>query len=248
VSVAHRFTCGGRAPRRASTGPSTGSTSGRVAWGGRGAPSVTDDILRRWRFQLLDPTRRRDPTEADLRWLEEEIGATLPPDYRFFLGAYGWTGFAQALRFPLREAGPFGADAEVQSFLGFSSEMRRDLGFLVSEVYAEALPDGMIPIAADQHENLLLLSVADDADASTSETRIWFWDRECRGLDARIDDMVLDLEAEGQDTVELDENQILRQWEAMFPERGAGPAGFINVYPVADSFATFLESLYETKS
>ncbi len=85
--------------------------------------------------------------------------------------------------------------------------------------------------------------------ADTSDTRIWFWDRECRGLDAQIDAMVMDLEAEGEDTLELDENQILRRWEALFPERvlpvGVGaPAGFTNVYAVADSFATFLGSLH----
>ena len=236
VGAAHRFTCDARTARRQSTG--------RVAWGERGGPAVTEDLLRRWRLQRLDPTRRRDPTEDDLRWLEAELGAALPPDYRFFLRACGWTGFARARRFPLREAGPFGADAEVQSFLGFSSEMRRDLAFLVSEVYAEALPEGMLPIASDPHENLLLLSVAAGAD----DTRIWFWDRECRGLEARIDAMVVDLEAEGQDTVELDEDQILRRWEALFPGRRAQPAGFINVYPVAESFATFLASLYEARS
>jgi len=193
---------------------------------------------------VVDPDRRRDPTEDDLRWLEEEIGAALPADYRLFVGAYGWTGFPEALRFPLREAGPFGADAELSSFLGFSSELRRDLAYLVSEAYADSLPAGTIPIAVDPRENLLLLSVAD-----TSDTRIWFWDRECRGLDAQIDAMVMDLEAEGEDTLELDENQILRRWEALFPEgvlpvAGGAPAGFTNVYAVADSFATFLGSLY----
>ena len=118
--------------------------------------------------------------------------------------------------------------------------MRRDLAYLVSEGYAGSLPAGTIPIAIDPHENLLLLSVADAGD-----TRIWFWDRECRGLDAQIDAMVMDLEEEGEDTLELDENQILRCWEALFPERvlpaaGNAPAGFTNVYAVADSFATFL--------
>ncbi len=197
---------------------------------------------------MVDPASRRDPTEDDLLWLEEEIGGALPADYRQFVGAYGWTGFPQALRFPLREAGPFGTDAELSSFLGFSSEMRRDLAFLVSEAYADSLPAGTIPIAADPHENLLLLSVTD-----SSETRIWFWDRECRGLDAQIDAMVSDLEAEGEDTLELDENQILRRWEALFPERRSGtregrPARFTNVYAVADSFATFLGSLYPAPS
>ena len=109
------------------------------------------------------------------------------------MGAYGWTGFPEALRFPLREAGPWGTDAELSSFLGFSSEMRRDLAYLVSEGYADSLPTGTIAIAADPHENLLLLSVTD-----MSETRIRFWDRECRGLDAQIDAMVLDSRGRGR--------------------------------------------------
>ncbi len=231
-----RLTCQPRRSRRPAPG---------VGWGGGSSLEVADRIFRRCPWQVVDPASRRDPTEDDLRWLEEEIGAALPPDYRVFVGAYGWTGFPEALRFPLREAGPFGADAELSSFLGFSSEMRRDLAYLVSEAYADSLPAGTIPIAADPHDNLLLLSVTD-----ASDTRIWFWDRECRGLDAQIDDMVIDLEAEGDDTLELDENQILRRWEALFPGRrsrpgaGAPPAGFTNVYAVADSFATFLGSLY----
>jgi hypothetical protein len=215
-----------------------------VGWGEGTALEVADRIFRHCPWRVVDPASRRDPTEDDLRWLEEELGATLPADYRLFVGAYGWTGFPDSLRFPLREAGPFGADAEISSFLGFSSEMRRDLSYLVSEAYADSLPEGTIPIASDPHENLLLLSVAD-----TSDTRIWFWDRECRGLDAQIDAMVRDLEGEGEDVLELDENQILRRWEVLFPERrlppgGAAPAGFTNVYAVADSFASFLGSLY----
>jgi hypothetical protein len=230
-----RFTCGPRSPRRPTPG---------LGWGGGTALEVADRIFRRCPWRVVDPDRRRHPTEDDLRWLEEEIGAALPADYRLFVGAYGWTGFPEALRFPLRQAGPFGADAELSSFLGFSSELRRDLAYLVSEAYADSLPAGTIPIAVDPRENLLLLSVAD-----TSDTRIWFWDRECRGMDAQIDAMVMDLEAEGEDTLELDENQILRRWEALFPERvrpvaGGAPAGFTNVYAVADSFATFLGSLY----
>ncbi len=233
------LTCGARSPRRPARGP---------GWG-EGTPlEVADRIFRRCSWRVVDPASRRDPTEDDLRWLEEELGAALPADYRQFVGAYGWTGFPEALRFPLREVGPWGTDAELSSFLGFSSEMRRDLAYLVSEGYADSLPAGTIPIAADPHENLLLLSVTD-----RSETRIWFWDRECRGLDTQIDAMVLDLEAEGEDTLEMDENQILRRWETLFPEqplgRGDGaPAGFTNVYAVADSFATFLGSLYPAPS
>ena len=230
-----RLICAPRSSRRPTLG---------ARWGGGTALEVADRIFRGCSWQVVNAASRRDPTEDDLRWLEEEIGASLPDDYRLFVGAYGWTGFPDALRFPLRQAGPFGDAAEISSFLGFSSEMRRDLAYLVSEAYADSLPAGTIPIAADPHENLLLLSVAD-----ASDTRIWFWDRECRGLDAQIDGMVLDLETEGEDTLDLDENQILRRWETLFPERqlqsgGSAPAGFTNVYAVADSFATFLRSLY----
>ncbi len=233
AAPSHRFTCGPRIARRLAAGWESGT-----------ALEVADRIYRHCSWRVVDPASRRAPTEDDLRWLEEEVGGSLPADYRVFVGAYGWTGFPEALRFPLREVGPFGAAGELSSFLGFSSEMRRDLAYLVSETYAGSLPAGTIPIASDPHENLLLLSVA-----GASDTRIWFWDRECRGMEAQIDAMVLDLEAEGEDTLELDENQILRCWEALYPDRplrpkGAAPAGFSNVYAVADSFATFLGSLY----
>ena len=209
-----------------------------VSLADRASIGAVEELLRRWPWQRIEPATRRDPTEDDLRWLEEEVGAPLPSDYRLFLESYGWTGFAQALHFPLREVGPFGAQGEISSFFGFSSEIRRDLAYLVSEVFAGTLPEGTVPIASDTRENLLLLSVA-----RADRDRVWFWDRECRGLDEQIDQMVVELEAEGEDTRDLDENQILRIWEALFPDRRIRPPGFANVYAVADSFETFVASL-----
>jgi hypothetical protein len=230
AGAAHRLSCRSPRERRRS--------AAKTARPDRTSSAVVEALLRRWEWQPIEPATRRDPTEDDLRWLEEEVGAPLPSDYRRFLGSYGWTGVARALQFPLREAGPFGAEGEVSSFLGFSSEIRRDLAYLVSEVFAGTLPEGTVPIASDTQENLLLLSVA-----GTDRDRVWFWDRECRGLDDEIDEMVVDLEAEGEDTRDLDENEILRTWEALFPERRIRPPGFANVYAVADSFETFVASL-----
>lgn len=196
------------------------------------------ELLRRSSWRPVAPLTRRDPTEGDLLWLEEEIGASLPAEYRLFLSSHGWCRFAQAMLFPMREPAPWGARAEISAFFGFSTETQRDLAFLVSEAFADTLPEGTIPIALDEHGNLALLGVA-----GAARDRVWFWDRECRGLDEVIDGMVADLEAEGQDLVDDDENQILRRWEALFPERRSRPLGFTNVYAVADSFVAFLESL-----
>jgi SMI1 / KNR4 family (SUKH-1) len=196
------------------------------------------DVLRRWTWQPIDPLTRRDPTESDLQWLEEEIAATLPPEYRLFLRTHGWCRFAEAMIFPLRDPAPWGARAKIASFFGFSSEIRHDLAFLVTEGFADTLPEGTIPIGSDAGGNLVLLGIA-----GAARDRVWFWDRECRGLDEIIDEMVQDLEAEGQDIVDEDENQILRRWEALFPDRRTRPLGFTNVYGVADSFAAFVESL-----
>lgn len=204
----------------------------------RASPGAAEDIILRLQPREIEPSTRRDATEEDLAWLEEEVGGPLPSDYRTFLRGYGWTGFSDAMRFPVVEAGPFGASAEVSSFLGFSSEIRRDLAYLVSEAYAGQLPEGTIPIASDGRGNLVLLSVV-----GPSKDRVWFWDRECRGLDHVIDEMVTDLEAEGQDTLDMDENEILQRWERLFPERRTRPHGFGNVYLAADSFVAFLESL-----
>jgi hypothetical protein len=226
----HRLSCLSPRQRRIS--------AAKVARAERPAIGAVEELLRRWEWLPIEPATRRDPTEDDLRWLEQEVGAPLPSDYRQFLGSYGWTGFARARCFPLREAGPFGAQGEVSSFFGFSSEIRRDLAYLVSEVFAGTLPAGTVPIASDTRENLLLLSVA-----GADRDRVWFWDRECRGLDEQIDEMVADLEAAGEETRDFDENEILRAWEALFPDRRIRPAGFANVYAAADSFETFVASL-----
>jgi len=196
------------------------------------------ELLGRWTWRPIAPLTRRDPSESDLGWLEEEIAATLPAAYRQFLRTHGWCRFAESMVFPLAEAAPWGGRANISSFLGFSSEIRRDLAFLVTEVFPDLLPEGTIPIASDSSENLVLLGIA-----GAARDRVWLWDRECRGLDELIDDMVRDLEAEGQDIVDEDENQIMRRWEALFPRRHARPLGFTNVYAVADSFVAFLESL-----
>jgi hypothetical protein len=229
--ITRRLTCRSRLRRGLST---TTKTSRPV----RTSPDAAEDVVLRLQPGEIEPATRRDATEQDLCWLEEEVGGPLPPDYRTFLGGYGWTGFAPAMRFPMVEAAPFGAWAEVSSFLGFSSEIRRDLAFLVSDVYAGQLPEATMPIASDGDGNLVLLSVV-----GPNKGRVWFWDRECRGLDRTIDAMVADLEAQGQSTIDFDENEIMRRWELLFPERRTKPYGFGNVYLAAESFVAFLESL-----
>jgi SMI1 / KNR4 family (SUKH-1) len=201
---------------------------------------ILSDLLRRWNWRAIEPLTRRDPSEQDLLWLEEELGGPLPDAYRGFLCTHGWTRFGDAMTFPLGEAAPLGASAKIAAFLGFSSEIRRDLGFLITEVYADTLPPGTIPIASDAAGNLVLLGVG---AGPAVRDRVWLWDRECRGIDDQIDDMVDDLEAAGVDTADDDEGQILRRWETAFSDRRTRPPGFANVYAVADSFVSFVASL-----
>jgi hypothetical protein len=228
--VVRRLGCSSR-PWRAGAGPRA-ATSAVVP-----EPSLAE-ALRRWIWRPVDPLTRRDPSETDLAWIEEEIGATLPAEYRGFLHTHGWTRFADAMTFPLAEPAPWGTSARMSSFLGFSSDIRRDLAFLISEGQAGVLPEGTVPIATDACGNLVLLGTTGSA-----RDRVWLWDRECRGLDDLIDNMVGELEAEGIEIVDDDEHQIIRLWESMFPERRTRPLGFSNVYAVADSFADFLGSL-----
>lgn len=199
--------------------------------------------MRRWSYYEIRPESRRAPTSEDWEWFEEELAGPLPHDYRGFLRSYGWTGFAREMRFPLDEASPWGSSAEVCCFFGFSSEVTRDLGYLTTETYGGLLPNDTIPIGCDGNGSLLLLSFA-----GPSRGKVWFWDRECRGLDDEIDEMVAALEDRGVDTLELDEHGILRRWEELFPDRRWRPAGFANVYAVADSFTGFLRSLYPARA
>ena len=240
-SPARRLTCRPQ-QRQGRQGPEPSvKIPSQTRGSGAGAATPVAEVLRRSSWRPVAPLTRRDPTESDLLWLEEEIGASLPAEYRLFLRTHGWCRFAEAMLFPMRELAPWGAGAQISAFFGFSTETQRDLAFLVSEAFADTLPERTIPIALDAHGNLVLLGIAGRA-----RDRVWFWDRECRGLDAVIDDMVADLETEGQDVVDDDENQILRRWEALFPERRTRPLGFTNVYAVADSFAAFLGSLRAT--
>src|SRR5262249_12496685 len=133
---------------------------------------------------------------------------------------------------------PWGTGARIASFLGFSSDIRRDLGFLVSEAYEGGFPEGTIPIATDGRENAVLLGVT-----GAGRDRVWFWDRECRGLDQVIDEMVRALERDGVEIVDEDERQIIARWDAAFPQRRTRPRGFTGVYAVADTFAGFVASL-----
>jgi hypothetical protein len=217
---------------------STAPKTHRIA-ASRPATGIVDDIMRRWSWHELQSRARRDPTTEDLQWFEEELDCTLPADYRAFVNVYGWTSFSHSMRFPLQEAAPWGSSAELSCFFGFSSVLARDLGFLTTDTYAELIPNDTIPIGSDSLGNLILLTVS-----GPDRDRIWFWDRECVGLDGKIDEMIADLEAQGIDTIDLDELNVIRQWESTFPERSARPAGFANIYAVADSFVAFLQSLY----
>ena len=115
---------------------------------------------------------------------------------------------------------------------------------LLEDTFPEShrLPEGLLPIASDHGESLLLLGTADLAGA-------YVWDHEHRGLtDGQLERCVGDLKYAMVDTEQLDIDQILLLWDEMFPARVVNPSGYRNMYRVADSYTDALMVLREVLS
>ena len=107
---------------------------------------------------------------AELQALEQQLGATLPADYREFLLAHNG-GCPDPYCFPLpgHEADDCGI---LNQFLGIEPETDRDL-LTVWQRYQQRVPANLIPIAWDPGGNLICLAM-DAADRG----KVYFWDHE----------------------------------------------------------------------
>lgn len=117
----------------------------------------------------------RTVTEADVRNVEQLIGARLPEDYREFLLRYGsdhaYFNQTVAISHPAHPDGFFGID----HFLGAVPRENSYCYDLLAR-YAEdrsILPDGVLTIADDGGGNFICLAVSGE-----NRGRIYYWDHE----------------------------------------------------------------------
>jgi hypothetical protein len=200
--------------------------------------SQAELVMMRLGAHPIDPNLRRVRSEEELAGLERAIEAPLPADYRWFLAAYGGWTFHQRVVFPILEPCPWGQQGDLDWFFAITGDPVLDIEQATMNTYAGRIPDETVPVAQDPGGNLVLLGVEGMVRGT-----VFFWDHERRELAGRMDDLVDDLEAAGEDLSRLDAAGIVRQWEQRFPDRLSKPAGYGNVYRVAGSFDEFLTAL-----
>jgi len=206
--------------------------------------SKMEEIMVKLKFYPVKPATRRDPADADLAQFEGTIGGELPADYRLFLKKFGRSGLELGARFEIRDPCPCGQSGRVLQFYGFSTIPTEDIVYKTMETYAGRIPDETIPIADDPGGNLILLGFE-----GAATDKVWFWDHEHRELDAgEFEKIIADIEAKGVDASALDEHEIIRQWEQLFPEKRKKPARYGNMYAIADSFMEFLGLLHPNRT
>lgn len=201
--------------------------------------SKAELVMTRLGAYPIEPSLRRVRSEEEMALLERAIEAPLPADYRRFLAAYGGWTFRQRMVFPIREPCPWGQRGEVDWFFAITGDPVLDIEQATMSTYAGRIPDETIPVVQDPGGNLVLLGVE-----GMVKGRVFFWDHEHRELAGRMDQLAADLEAAGENLRRLDSAGIVRQWEQRFPHRLTKPAGYGNVYQVADSFDEFLTTLH----
>lgn len=200
--------------------------------------SQIDDIIASLNCYPIRPAFRRNPSESELERFEQLLGGRLPSDYRAFLSRYGQTMMGRGARFEILEPNPWGRTASVDQFFGFSTDQSEDIVHLTMETYSGRIPDETLPIGSDAGGNLILLGF----DGPVTD-HVFFWDHEHREIGDRLEQMAAAVEAKGVDTSSLDDEALIRHWERLFPDQLTKPIGYGNMYKVADSFKTFIESL-----
>lgn len=185
-----------------------------------------------------DP-KRYTPADKEVAALEKAVGGKLPADYRAFVLRFGRTGFENYASFPVREQPcPLGKRVYVKQFLGFSKDSMKNITDIYTDTYAEQIPPGTLPIALDPNGNIVLLTVT-----SPGQGKVWVWDHEYRDLAPRLDEIRSAVQSKGVNVQKLDDYTLYSEWERLFPEKLKKPAGYQNVYAVANSFTEFIRLL-----
>lgn len=206
----------------------------------RGASVDCDAALQHFGFNRLEPRARlpgRDAAEAQAL----AAGISLPDDYVYFCSAHGAGAFDKHAMLTLLPGCALGRDFRLDTLYSVGAGEDWDPITLLEDTFPEShrLSEGLLPIASDHGESLLLLATADLAGA-------YVWDHEHRGLtDGQLERCVGDLKYAMVDTEQLDIDQILLLWDEMFPTRVVNPSGYSNLYRVADSFTDALMVLRE---
>ena len=115
-------------------------------------------------------------SEAALQQLENELGSRLPDDYRRFLAETNG-GRPDPARFAMQTSN--GANESVVDWF-LTLEPQEDL-YTVPEyrnMYADRVPQGLLPVACDPFGNLLLLDLG-----AKSQGCVYFWDHEQESME-----------------------------------------------------------------
>jgi hypothetical protein len=110
---------------------------------------------------------------SDLAAIEEEIGASLPPDYRAFLLLKNGGWFYRDILFPM-PTNEIGVNLGIRIVCRLREPVGEELHDLrnVMDVHSGRIPPGTVPIA-DDGDNLILLDVGSEVYGT-----VWLWVRD----------------------------------------------------------------------
>jgi hypothetical protein len=122
-------------------------------------------------FRYLDEGDHKQPTEQNIKQIEDQIGYTLPPNYLDFLINYGGIAFNSYVEFPYLEACPWGDKGMIDVFFGIldsTYDLIRNF-----KTYRGRVPFNFLPIASDPGGNIICLEINDN-----NKGRVYFWDKD----------------------------------------------------------------------
>ena len=181
------------------------------------------------------------PTPGDFERIETAIGASLPEDYRYFVGLYGGGMFLHedfSIEASINEPCPWGDSVSPEGL--YSPCKGRDSIEEALLTYRGRIPAGVIPIAPDAGGNEVCLDVAGEFPGS-----VWFWDHEQRWFTRNLQETAEELDAAGLDTRRFSVHDIIREWARRHADRFDRPPDYMGMYRIAPSFADFLRALHQ---
>ncbi|MEZ6143441.1 MAG: SMI1/KNR4 family protein [Zavarzinella sp.] len=121
----------------------------------------------KFKIDLIKPVKAAD--HETITQFEEEIGNTIPIQYReFLLQQNGGKPKLYVVKFGKR---PYD-DAAIDMFLGVKCKLSNSIKFFL-EIYQERIPEWTLPIASEEGDNLFLISTRQSDNGA-----IFFWDHE----------------------------------------------------------------------